>query len=629
MMSKDSQNKIKILERKLRLAEQALGQTSAIRKKYDDARESLKNLNASLEQKVEERTQKLQEQHEYLQSIINGIENPIMVIKNDYNIEIMNTALYNNIDFNLVADKDYPKCYEVSHQRTTPCDGAEHPCPLRQVIETKQYTTVVHEHFDRDGDKHYVELAASPLFDNEQNCVGIIESASDITEYLGVQDELREQKDILEYQAHHDALTGLPNRILFDDRLKQSIEKAKRNNEKFAVFFVDLDRFKQINDSLGHKVGDKVLQEVSSRINSVIRNEDTLSRLGGDEFTILMNGLRNPQDASILAQKILDVLSEPIRCENQDLYVSSSVGISLYPQDGTDAQNLLKYADAAMYKAKDEGRNNFQFYSAEMTELAFKHVAMETSLREALVNEEFMVYYQPQINGKTGELTGMEALVRWKHPTLGLLHPITFIPLAEETGLVIALDQWVMKTAMSQIVRWYEQGYTPGKVALNLSVKQLNQKDFISMLEQLLKETGCKPEWIELEVTESQIMTNPEEAIKILQKISDMGIHLAVDDFGTGYSSLSYLKRLPIDKLKIDQSFIRELPSDDEDVSITKAVIALSKSLNLRVIAEGVELKEQRDFLVKNGCNSIQGFFYAKPMSASSLEKFFIKKKKQ
>lgn len=626
-MSKDLENKTKVLERKLRLAEQALGQTSAIRKKYDDARESLKNLNSSLEQKVAERTQKLQEQHRYLQSIINGIENPIMVIKDDYNIEIMNTALHENIDFNLVADKEHPKCYEVSHKRTTPCDGSEHPCPLRQVIETKEYTTVVHEHYDKDGDKQYVELSASPLFDNEHNCVGIIESASDITEYLGVQDELREQKDILEYQAHHDALTGLPNRVLFDDRLQQSIEKAKRNREKFAVFFIDLDRFKQINDSLGHKVGDKVLQEVSARINSVIRSEDTLSRLGGDEFTVLMNELKNPQDASVLAQKILDILSEPIRCENQDLYVSSSVGISLFPQDDTDAQNLLKYADAAMYKAKDEGRNNFQFYSAEMTELAFEHVAMETSLRQALVNEEFIVYYQPQINGETGELTGMEALVRWKHPTLGLVHPITFIPLAEETGLIVALDQWVMRTAMKQIVHWYAQGYNPGKVALNLSVKQLNQKDFIETLKKLLKETACKPEWIELEVTESQIMTNPDEAIKILKKINEMGIQLAIDDFGTGYSSLSYLKRLPIDKLKIDQSFISELPSDDEDVSITKAVIALSKSLNLRVIAEGVEVKEQRDFLVENGCNSIQGFFYGKPMSASSLEKFLTKKK--
>lgn len=619
-MSEELEKENKVLARKLKLCEQALQQTSYLRKKYDEARVLLQEANRTLEEKVVERTKKIDEQRSYLQSIINGVESPIMVIKYDYNVEIMNSYLRKNIDYSLVADKEHPKCYEISHRRTTPCDGIAHPCPLRDVLATNRYMTVVHKHYDVSGEKHYVELAASPLFDDAHNCIGIIESARDITEYLAAQDELREQKDILQYQAHHDALTELPNRVLFDDRLKHSIEKAKRDKSKFAVFFIDLDRFKQINDSLGHRVGDRVLQEVSIRINSVIREADTLSRLGGDEFTILTGSLTKYQDASILAQKILDALSGPMYLEKQTLYISTSIGISLFPKDSQDAQNLLKYADAAMYRAKEDGRNNFQFYSAEMTEFASENLALEASLREGLEKGEFVVYYQPQTNGYTGELIGMEALVRWNHPTFGLTLPSKFIPLAEETGLIVPLDMFVMKSAMKQMVDWYAKGFNPKVVSLNLAMKQLQQKDFLKILQSMLQETGCKPEWIELEITETQIMTNPEEAIKVLQQISDMGIKLAVDDFGTGYSSLSYLKRLPIDKLKIDQSFIRDLPNDDEDASITRAVIGLSKSLNLKVIAEGVEIEEQKNFLLDNGCSSIQGYLYAKPMSPADLE---------
>jgi len=273
-----------------------------------------------------------------------------------------------------------------------------------------------------------------------------------------------------------------------------------------------------------------------------------------------------------------------------------------------------------MYKAKDEGRNNYQYYNSTMTELAFERVIMEASLREALEKEEFVVYFQPQVNGVTDKLIGMEALVRWQHSTMGIVSPDKFIPLAESTGLIVELDRYVMKTAMTQLSKWYKDGLNPGILAMNLSVKQLKQKDFIQILESLIKETECKSEWIELEVTESQIMSNPEEAIKILQAISDIGIKLAVDDFGTGYSSLSYLKKLPIDKLKIDREFIKDLPDDEEDSAITKAVISLAKSLNLKVIAEGVETKEQRDFIVESGCEYIQGYFYSKPVPSSEFE---------
>jgi EAL domain-containing protein (putative c-di-GMP-specific phosphodiesterase class I) len=321
-------------------------------------------------------------------------------------------------------------------------------------------------------------------------------------------------------------------------------------------------------------------------------------------------------------KKIIEVLAKPIIIANNVLYVTSSIGISLFPEDGILAQNLLKYADSAMYKAKNEGRNNFQFYSAEMTELAFERVVMETSLRTALKNEDLVVYYQPQVNGKTGQIIGMEALVRWQHSIMGVVSPSKFIPLAESTGLIIELDQLVMKTAMKQIVKWYEQGLNPGVLSLNLAIKQLNQKNCVDILEEIIKETKCKTQWLEFEITEGQIMINPQEAIQTLQQIANMGIELAIDDFGTGYSSLSYLKKFPINKLKIDKSFVDGLPCDEDDSGITKAIISLAKSLNLKVIAEGVETQEQKDFLVQNGCENIQGYFYAKPMPCDEMEIF-------
>lgn len=437
--------------------------------------------------------------------------------------------------------------------------------------------------------------------------------------------ELRAQKNILDFQAHHDALTGLPNRILFSDRLEQAAEKAKRQGSEFALFFIDLDRFKQINDSLGHEFGDKVLKVISKKLEGVVRREDSISRLGGDEFTILVEDIKNEIDVSTLAQKILSSLSEPIIINEHTLYITTSIGVSIFPNDDTDPSNLLKYADAAMYKAKDEGRNNFQYYSQEMTELAIKRVLMETNLRNAIEKEEFVIYYQPQVNGTTDEIIGMEALVRWQHPTDGLIYPDSFINLAQETGLIVAIDQLVMRSAMTQMTEWYAKGLNPGILALNLAMKQLQEDSCISKLRAMLQETGCKPEWLELEVTEGEIMKNPKNAIEVLNKISSMGIELAVDDFGTGYSSLSYLKRLPIDKLKIDKSFVDGLPDDEEDASIAIAIIALAHSLKLGVIAEGVETKEQKEFLVKNGCDNIQGYYYSKAVPADEMQEMLKK----
>lgn len=432
--------------------------------------------------------------------------------------------------------------------------------------------------------------------------------------------QLRAQKNALQYQATHDALTGLANRILFSERLEYAISKAKQARGQMALLFIDLDHFKEINDSLGHEAGDQVLNIVTRRLTETIRNMEDLARFGGDEFTVIMEGLEDINDASKLAEKILKALSEPITVEHNELYVGCSIGISLYPNNGDTSQDLLKYADAAMYAAKNDGRNNIRYYSSEMTARALERVVMEASLRSGLKNEEFIVYFQPQVNGNQNRVTGMEALVRWQSPSIGFVSPAAFIPIAESTGLIVELDRFVMKRAMTQVAQWYKEGLNPGILAMNLTMKQLQQKDFIDFLKQLIGETECKVEWIELEVTEDQIMINPEESIEILREISAIGVKIAVDDFGTGYSSLSYLKKLPISKLKIDQSFVSDLPTDDEDTAIVKAIIAMSRSLKLEIIAEGVETMEQKEFLVQNGCENIQGYFYSKPRPADEVK---------
>jgi diguanylate cyclase (GGDEF)-like protein len=432
--------------------------------------------------------------------------------------------------------------------------------------------------------------------------------------------QLRTQKNELQFQATHDALTGLANRILFSERLEHVIEKSKQQSGRIALLFIDLDHFKEINDSLGHEAGDKVLNIVTKRLKETIKNQESLARFGGDEFTVIIEGLEKAEEALYLADKILKILSESITVDHNELYVGCSIGISLYPDNGDTPQDLLKYADAAMYAAKNEGRNNIRYYSTEMTARALERVVMETSLRAGLKNEEFVVYYQPQVNGREDKLNGMEALVRWQSPTIGLVSPAAFIPIAESTGLIVELDRFVMRCAMTQLAAWYKEGLNAGVLAMNLTMKQLQQKDFIDFLTHLIGETGCKEEWIELEVTEDQIMINPDEAIEILREISRIGVKIAIDDFGTGYSSLSYLKKLPINKLKIDQSFVRDLPNDEEDSAITKAIIALAQSLNLEIIAEGVETFEQKEFLVQNGCENIQGYLYSKPIPADKMK---------
>ena len=478
-------------------------------------------------------------------------------------------------------------------------------------------------HKRSNGETFWAEISLTPIILNDAQVIYVI--CRDISEKKVAQKMLMEQKDILYYQAHHDSLTSLPNRMLFNERLEYGLEKAKHKKTKLALLFIDLDQFKQINDSLGHEIGDRVLTVVAERLKAKIRKKDTLARLGGDEFVIIMEEYKKIKDLSSVAEKILEVLIQPIHVEGQTLYISCSIGISLYPKDDIYADNLLKYADAAMYKAKDEGRNNYQFYRTEMTNLAFERIIMKAGLRQALDNEEFIVYYQPQIDARSEKLIGLEALVRWNHPDIGLMPPVKFISLAVESGLIVEVDRWVMRTAMNQLQEWYKDGLSPGILALNLTLTNLNQENYLQSLNECIVKNDFEPSRLELEITEGEVMEKFEDAIIKLQAISDMNIRISIDDFGTGHSSLSYLKKLPVHKLKIDQSFIKEIPYNEEDAAIVKTIIALAKNLNLDVIAEGVETNAQKEFLVKNGCTRMQGYYYDKPLTAKEIEEKYLK----
>ena len=474
-------------------------------------------------------------------------------------------------------------------------------------------------HRRKDNSEYYVQSYIYKLSYRGQDAAVIFDT--DISEIIALEQEHIKQSKLLEHQAYHDTLTELPNRTLFEDRLQQAIITSKRNNEDFALLFIDLDQFKKINDSLGHHVGDKVLIETAQRFQRLLREEDTLSRLGGDEFTIILKNIKDEKSAATVAQKLLNSMKTPINMAAHTLHISASIGISIYPNDTTSQEDLIKFADTAMYKAKDEGRNNFQFYSADMTKNAFEKVIMENSLRVAIKEKQFEVFYQPQYDAIENRIVGMEALVRWIHPHVGIISPTEFIPLAEENGLIIAIDEIVMQKAMQQFAQWYTNGLNPGKLALNLSMKQLADNNFMTHLLRTMQQHHFDPLWLELEITEGQMMQNPEQSVKKLKRLSKLGIEIAIDDFGTGYSSLSYLKKLPLHKLKIDKSFIDDIPDDSDDIAITKAIIAIAKSLNLKLIAEGVETQEQKSFLIKHECKLIQGYLYSKPINAKEMQK--------
>jgi diguanylate cyclase (GGDEF)-like protein len=451
------------------------------------------------------------------------------------------------------------------------------------------------------------EFSIFPKRDSKEKIWGFRGVGHDVT-------ERKRAEEKIQYLATHDILTNLPNRLMFIQLLNHAIKAAQRHKRQLAVLFFDLDRFKVINDTLGHEAGDKLLQEIATRLKKRLRAVDVIARLGGDEFTILMEEVKNVKQIAALARTILSLVMKPVTVMNQECRVTASIGISVYPKDGEDEQTLIKNADIAMYCAKEEGKNNYQFYSKEIKHQSIERLQIETHLRQALKRKEFFLHYQAKLNFKTGVITGVEALLRWQNPSLGLLSPIRFIPVAEETGLIVPIGRWVLKTACTQNVAWQRQGLPPIRMAVNLSLRQLTDEGLFDDIKGTLKSSGMLPELLELEITESMMMHDPERMGKVLSRIKSLGVRLAIDDFGTGYSSLSQVKNFPVDTLKVDRSFIRNILSNSEDKAITEAIIAMGKTLSLTVVAEGVETQEQMNFLQERSCDEIQGYYFSKPV---------------
>lgn len=447
---------------------------------------------------------------------------------------------------------------------------------------------------------------------NSQLIVSIIEAQK-------LAEQVETAKTKLHHLAHHDALTGLPNRMLLQDRLNQAIELARRQGRRFAVLFMDLDRFKQINDSLGHAVGDQLLQSVAQCLAGCLRHSDTLGRQGGDEFVVLLSNIMYTEDAALIAQNMLIALTAPHLIDNHELHISASIGIGVYPDDGQDAEALLKSADSAMYHAKEGGRNSYKFFENAMNVEAVRRQSIETQLHRALEREEFVLHYQPKINLHTNMVVGAEALIRWQHPEWGLMPPSQFVPIAEDCGLILPMGRWVLREACRQAIAWRQNGLPPITVAVNTSTLEFSAKDFLENLYATLRETNLEPHYLELELTESVLMRDVDFTNSILHELTALGVKLVIDDFGIGYSSLSYLRQFPIDTLKIDQSFVRRMTSSPDDAAIVSAVIGLGKSLKLRLIAEGVETFAQHAFLLAQHCDEGQGYYYGRPMAAKML----------
>lgn len=469
-----------------------------------------------------------------------------------------------------------------------------------------------------DGSFHGTfETIRIPIKDEDGNLTAILAIARDIN-------ERKEREKELKIDANYDSLTGLTNRSVFMNRLTQQIYLKEINTYYNCILFIDLNRFKDINETMGHSTGDKILIMVAQRLQQITKKSDTLSRLGGDEFAILLVNVASPLEASNVAKEVINILKNPFIINNRTYYITVSIGISISPDDSNKPERLLQFADNAMHKAKEKGNNIYEFYTKELSFKAIEKIYIVDSLRNALKNKEFELFYQPQIDAKTNRTVGAEALIRWDKPDKGPQSPATFIPLAESSGLILDIGQWIINRAMKDIVEWKKRALDIQKISINLSVKQLSDELLIPNIIKTLKETKAKAEWIEFEVTESYTMSNPEASIKKLNQLVDLGFSLSIDDFGTGYSSLSYLKKLPVEKLKIDKAFVDDIDYDDDDKAIVQAVILIAKSMHLDVIAEGVETQKQQELLLEYGCDLIQGHLYSEPLRKKEFEDFLL-----
>ncbi|BCR03904.1 hypothetical protein DESUT3_09730 [Desulfuromonas versatilis] len=487
---------------------------------------------------------------------------------------------------------------------------------LPELFTTGQVKDVACQLVKKHGEVIDALLSAVAERDRGGNIRRSLAVVTDVT-------ERRRSEQEIEKLAYYDTLTGLPNRSLFQDRLSQAMAQAHREGAGVGLMFLDLDRFKSINDTLGHATGDRLLQVVANRLKKCVREGDTVARLGGDEFVIISTDFTHHQDPVAFAKRLLRVVGQPVQFDGREFVTTASIGIAIYPNDGADVSTLIGNADFAMYHAKELGRNTYQFFSAEMNARALEKLNLETSLRQALKRGELFLVYQPQLDLASGRITGVEALARWRHPEKGLIPPEKFIPIAEETGLILPLGEWVLRTACAQARAWQAAGVPGLRIAVNVSARQFNHPEFLETVERILQETGLDPNLLELELTESIVMENVQDAIMTLTDLKVRNIHLAIDDFGTGYSSLTYLKHFPIDRIKIAQEFVRDIPNDADDAAIVEAILAMAGSLNLEVIAEGVERKDQLGFLHQRRCKEMQGYYFARPMPAEQLAEIF------
>ncbi len=484
---------------------------------------------------------------------------------------------------------------------------------IRSALREGREGEATLRNYRKDGSLFWNELRIAPVRDL---------TGAATTHFVSVINDISERvryQQALEYQANHDSLTGLANRNLLSDRIEQAIAWAKRQKGIIGVMLLDLDHFKLVNDASGHRAGDALLKEVAHRLKSCVRETDTVARLGGDEFVIILTDLPQPDDVDQIAEKILSTLSRPIEVAGRDIFITASIGVSLYPRDGDHGEILLRYADMAMYRVKEHGRNSVRQFMPEMGSNAISRLDMEAALRRALERGEFLLHYQPKIELPSQRIVGAEALIRWQHPQIGLVHPIEFIHLAEETGLILPMGEWVLKEVCQQQVRWREQGLPPMKIAINMSARQFRQEDLADRIAATFASTGADPTQFILELTESMVMQDVDSTLVALRSLKKLGVSLSLDDFGTGYSSLSYLRRFPIDELKIDRSFINDIHTNQDDAAIAGAIVAMARSLGLSVVAEGVEKKEQAELLASLGCNQVQGYYYARPMAESAF----------
>lgn len=590
----------------------------------------LRLLNTTLEQRVKERTLELKRSHDFTKTVVDSMTDSIAIIDvNNFRIISANKAFLQ--EMNLPEESVIGKtCYEITHHRSSPCVPPDDACPLHETMLTDNVALEEHIHYDAYGKKLYFEVSTTPIHDSTGKIIQVIHLARDITERKKAEEQIK-------HLAYYDNVTGLPNRTFYKELLARAIAYAKRNDQILATLFIDLDSFKQVNDTLGHDIGDQLLKAVGERLTKSLRKSDevarmdseqtidTVSRLGGDEFIVLLRGIAKIEDAAIVAKRILKDISEPLELGGHEVSTTASIGISIYPTDGEDVKSLMKSADLAMYHAKDKGKNNSQFYSKTMNVTVLKRLVIENDLRKAIERNEFMLYYQPKVAVKNQKIVGAEALLRWKHPESGIVSPMEFIPVAEETGLILPIGEWVIRTACSQNKEWQKSGFEPMSIAVNLSNRQFEQPNLLEIIIRILKDVDMATKYVELEITESTLMKSPDTAISILNELKDIGITISIDDFGTGYSSLEYLKRIPLNSLKVAYPFIKNILTSADDAAIAKTIITLAHSMNLNVIAEGVETEQQLKFLQELGCDEVQGYLFSRPLPADEFTKLLEK----